>query len=810
MSVWCSIVLAWGLMIAWAMREQRRTALAQAQEFAISLHEITLAGLTGMMQTGSVTERQIFLGQIEHSHDVESLKVLRGPAVAAQFGAGVAREQPQSQVEWQVLTTGKPSFEVVRVGAGERLRAVIPAVATTDYLGKNCLSCHRVAAGTVLGAVAVEISLARVGTAAELFSRKVILLAVLLSVPLAFAVFFYIRRTVTGPLRRVSRGLDRIAAEDIDGCVLQVHSGDEIGQTELAFNRVIDKAGELIRAQRLARAVFDNALEGIMVCDGENRIRTANRSFEQITGYDLSEVIGREPRLLKSGLHDGEFYRTLWSTVARTGRWQGEIWNRRKNGEVYPQWLNISTVRDAHGELLHYIAVFSDITKRKRDEETIRFQALHDPLTGLANRMLFRDRLDRAIAAASRHGHSLAVLLLDLDRFKVINDSLGHDAGDELLRTVGERLRSCLRERDTVARLGGDEFTVLLPEIGNAQEAMAVAEKLSSRLREALFLGGKELNVSASIGLSVCPADGADADGLLKNADLAMYAVKSQGRDGVERFSPLLATLSNRCLELGGRLQAALAHGEFRVFYQPQVDLCSGRIRGVEALLRWMHPSRGLVLPDEFVPLAEESGSIVAIGAWVLETACRQAAQWRERNIDVVMAVNLSARQLHRADIVHTVEAVLARHRLPADRLELEITESLAMQDAGAALETMRALARLGVRLAIDDFGSGYSSLAVLRKMPVGTLKIDRSFVRDLVDDHGDRTIVTAVISMAHSLGLKVVAEGVETSGQHLLLTRMGSDTAQGFYLGRPEPETETETGVPGSESWPAIWTGAA
>ncbi len=794
-SIWVMLVIAWSTMIYWASYEQRRTAIEQARDFSLSVHQMTLAGLTGMMITGTISHRAVFLEQIEKSNNIRHLAVVRGDPVVRQFGHGTASETPSDAIERQVLETGKPFFQVQDTKEGESLRVVMPAVAQSNYLGKNCLSCHHVTEGTVLGAVSMEISLDKVNVAVGQFGGKVLVVAILISVPLLLFIYVFISRFVTVPLRELTKGLDKIALGESDlSQRLTIHGRDEIGQASAAFNRVIAKARKLLNTEKLAGLVFENSLESLMVCDGAGRIQMVNRAFTDTTGYTPEEVIGKSPSMLSSGKHDMAFYANFWYSLLRDGRWQGEIWNRRKNGEIYPELLNISTVTNSEGDIIYFVAVFSDITERKRNEEIIAFQAFHDALTGLPNRTLFKDRLEQALSLGRRdQERKVAVMLLDLDRFKIINDTLGHNVGDQLLQEVAHRLRGCLRESDTVARLGGDEFTLLLPQIDKPEDAALVAAKILEALRQPFHLGGKDLFVTPSIGISVFPEDGDDADTLIKRADSAMYYVKERGRANFYLYTDELETQPTQRLEMESQLYSALERREFIVYYQPQLDLASGQVYGAEALIRWRHPIMGLVPPSDFIPLSEETGLIVPIGAWVLQTACMQAKNWIKGGMspDLLIAVNLSPRQFHRIDIVKLVKDALDYSGLEPKNLELEITESLAMQDVEYSVRTLHALAELGVQLAIDDFGTGYSSLNYLKKMPVNTLKIDRSFVHDITIDQDDAAIVSAVISMAHSLGLTVIAEGVETPEQLNVLKVLGCDRVQGYLFSRPLPPEE-------------------
>jgi len=543
-------------------------------------------------------------------------------------------------------------------------------------------------------------------------------------------------------------------------------------------------------SMRLANQAFENSLEGIAITDAAGDILTVNHAFTVITGYEREEVTGRNPRLLSSGRQTREFYDEMWRAIDETGKWQGEIWNIRKNGDIYPQWLNISRVTDEHGKVSNYVGVFSDISERKSAEERILHQVYYDQLTELPNRVLFTDRLNQVMGMAKRHdGSHFAVMFLDLDRFKLINDSMGHDAGDQLLQQVAHRMRGSVRESDTVARMGGDEFTVLLAEIASAKDAGNVAQKILDAFRPPFLLNGEEVFMSASIGISVYPEDGNSIEILLKNADMAMYRAKGAGGSWFELYDEGLGAAASQRLAMETALHKALERDEMELHYQPQFDCDSGKLLGFEALLRWRHPERGLLAPDAFLGIAEETGLIVPIGAWVLQTACRQAQAWRhDFPGHRLMAVNLSGRQFQYADLGKQVSGALQSSGLPHFCLELEITETVLMQNLDASIAIMHHLAELGVQFSIDDFGTGHSSLAYLKKLPIHSLKVDRSFVRELPLDQDDAAIVGAIVAMAGKLGLRVVAEGIEEASQLNLLKQYKGIVGQGYLLGRPLP----------------------
>jgi diguanylate cyclase (GGDEF)-like protein/PAS domain S-box-containing protein len=514
-----------------------------------------------------------------------------------------------------------------------------------------------------------------------------------------------------------------------------------------------------------------------------------NAAFVAITGYVPQEVIGLNPRLLKSAHHDVDFYRRMWRSILDSGQWEGEIWNRRKDGEVYPQWTNINAVKNERGKTTHFVSVFRDISVIKQAEHRLQYLATHDALTDLPNRILFQDRLDHSLAQAHRRGGQMAVMFLDLDRFKVINDTLGHPTGDQVLREVAGRLAACMRDSDTVARIGGDEFTVLLENISQAQEVIPVATKLLEAVSQPLRFGGQEFILACSIGISLYPEDGKDASTLLKHADRALYRAKRDGKHNYRFFMPGLDAEARERLAMENSLHHALERNELRLYYQPQVDLHSGRVVGVEALLRWQHPEMGLISSNQIIPLAEETGQIIPIGEWVLQTVCEQNKIWQAEgysSLPVSVAMNLSPPQYQAEDLLEMVNRVLEETGLPPDLLELEVTEGILIRDPEKAAGILARLKGLGVGLAIDDFGTGYSSLSYLSRFPINTIKIDPSFVSNLPGDTNSAAIVIAIISLAHVLGVKVVAEGVETKEQLHFLWSKSCDQMQGFYFCPP------------------------
>ena len=538
--------------------------------------------------------------------------------------------------------------------------------------------------------------------------------------------------------------------------------------------------------------MYENTLDGVQILDPDWNVLSANRAFTRITGFTEEEVIGRKPQILASGLYEHAFYDTMWGTIHQLGHWRGEVKNRRKNGEFYHEELTISVINDDEGRVINYIAISSDISALKESQQRLEHLAQHDVLTDLPNRMLFGERIEQAIRAARRKSGQLAVLFVDLDRFKIINDSLGHSIGDHLLKEAATRLQNCVRSADTVARLGGDEFALLLEGVSGTRGPEVVAGKVLRALGAPVALEGRETFIGCSVGICLYPQDGDDASTLLKNADIAMYRAKQQGGNTFQFFTEDLTTQVTKRLSLDSDLHRAAERGELQLHYQPQFDLKDGRMVGAEALLRWNHSELGPVSPAEFIPLAEETGFIEELTAWVINTACRQIRSWRLAGATVPpIAINISGRHFSRGGLVQMIEDALDRYELQGPALEVEVTEGMFIQQAELAAQTIREIKALGVSIAIDDFGTGYSSLAYLKTLPLDMLKIDQSFVRDIPADANDKAIARAVIALGHSMGLTVIAEGVETEAQEAFLKAEGCALAQGYHYARPLPQDE-------------------
>ncbi len=592
----------------------------------------------------------------------------------------------------------------------------------------------------------------------------------------------YRMRTADGSYRWF-RGRDMVFEREADGRVKRIiGTAQDVTESRITQDRL-----------QLAATVFDSSREGIIITDPDGHIRSVNAAFTAITGYTLAEVEGQNPRIFSSGLHDRAFYEDMWESIANRGFWQGEIWNRRKYGGIFPEYLSISALRDDAGRVMYYVGFFTDLTESKAAEERIEFLASRDTLTGLPNRITFRDRFEQALGRGVREHFPVALMSFDINQFQVLNSTLGPASGDLLIRAVGERLTKAAGEEATVSRQGGDEFLILQPLTDEgASDAAAAAGRLLGALREGFVANGQSISLTASIGISLFPRDGSDFDVLFQKSDAALGHAKRSGRNTYRFYEEAINLEMQHRMMMEGRLRAAVVQESFAVYFQPQFSLKSGKLSGAEALLRWYDPALGgFVPPDDFIPLAERTGLIVDIGRWVLNESCRAAVRWRSQGDPIVISVNLSALQLEDETLLSQVEAALATSGLPAEFLELELTESMLARDTETTLDRVKKLRALGIRLAIDDFGTGYSSLRYLQKFPFTRIKVDRSFTQEIDRDVGTTAIARAILRLGKSLGLSTIAEGVETEGQVAMLRAEECDEVQGFLYARALPEHE-------------------
>ena len=545
---------------------------------------------------------------------------------------------------------------------------------------------------------------------------------------------------------------------------------------------------------RLAATVFESNKSSILITDPDGTILSVNPAFSEVTGYAQEEVLGKTPRILKSGRYGKEFYENFWHALKTRGYWHGEMWNKRKNGEEYLAWLTVNAVRDAHGVTVNYTAISEDITQTRADKTQIEFLAHFDSLTRLPNRELAKDRLEQASIQAEYAGSRVALIYLDLDNFRIINDTLGYTIGDELLKSIAERLHMCARETDTVSRQAGDEFLLILPDLSELKFVNIVADNIIKHLAQPFNIDGNALSISCSMGIAIYPEDARDVETLVKNADVAMYNAKRAGRNTFRFYAENMNAMFKDLLRIRSDLSRAIEENQFLLHYQPQLDLASHTICGAEALIRWQHPEMGMVPPGHFIQVAEESGMIALIGEWVIREACRQAAAWQQAGLKkIVVAVNISPLQFRRGDLEQIVSSALAESGLDAQYLELELTESTLIQDVEKSLETIERFDKLGLKMSIDDFGTGYSSLAYLQRLPVSKLKIDQSFINKLTTEKSSAAITLSIISLAHALDKTVIAEGVETKEQADFLYEHGCDKIQGYYFSRPIPPEDFE-----------------
>lgn len=656
---------------------------------------------------------------------------------------------------------------------------------------------------TTIGTLRVTESYAEVNRHIDQMIRTLIATELFKIVGLAFILFVIVYRKIARHLHNLSVDVVALDPGNLDMRVaIDRHKTnayrDELDSLVDSINRFLTDRKKAAEQLLIAAAAFE-AQEGMLVTDANGVVLRINKAFTATTGFTTEDIVGKTPRVLQSGRHDAEFYRQMWATIAQTGNWQGEIWDRHKSGKVYPKWLNISTVRNTEGQVTNYIGTHYDLTERKRAEEKINALAFYDQLTELPNRTLMVEHLGRAMAASLRSGSYGALLFIDLDNFKTLNDTQGHDMGDLLLKQVAIRLKKCVRGEDTVARQGGDEFVVLLPDLGQldkevATKAEAIAEKILTELSQSYQVGHLLHHSTASIGVTLFKGNGASVDDLMKQADLAMYRAKASGRNVVRFFDPAMEAIVKVRAEMEDDLRQAIEQRQFLLHYQPQV-LDDGRITGAEVLVRWEHPTRGMVSPADFIPLAEETDLILPLGKWVLEAACNKLAAWATQPDMAAMtiAVNVSAKQFRQRDFVEQVLSIVAQSGANPHRLKIELTESLLVDNVEETIEKMHRLKGRGIGFSLDDFGTGYSSLSYLKRLPLDQLKIDQSFVREVFSDPNDAAIVRTVVALGQSLGLGVIAEGVETAAQRDFLAAAGCHAYQGYFFSKPLAETHFE-----------------
>ncbi|MBF0354993.1 MAG: EAL domain-containing protein [Alphaproteobacteria bacterium] len=685
-------------------------------------------------------------------------------------------------MEARDITQSKRSAEALREREAKLagiLDAVIEGIVTISMDGR--IQSFNAAASRIFGYMTEEI----VG---QPVSR-------LMPEPYATEHNIYMQRYAQGGRTWIMNTSRELSGRRRDGSVfpMEIHVSELKQGKERLFIGVIRDISERVKTEerlRLSATVFETAAEGVMVTDDDFKVSVVNSAVTAITGYSADEVVGHKPPFLNSPYQDERFFLSLWEALMRSGLWAGEIWDKKKTGERYAQHLSISSVRDEQGIVQQYVMVFSDVTQRRQDEERILYQATHDMLTELPNRMLFLEQLTAAVETAHAQGSRGALLFLDLEGFKLVNDTLGHDIGDFLLREASRRLVHVSRDSDLLARLGGDEFAILMHNIASEQEAVEMAQAIIESMRQPFDLEGYEAFVTANIGISLFPDMSDSPQALLKSATAAKTRAKEQSKTNYAFFTPDITDAFNERLAIKTNLVKALEREEFHLLYQPKLDMATGQIHGVEALLRWRNPWLGFVSPVRFIPVLEETGLIVEVGEWVLETACRQQKAWAEAgHPEVRVAVNLSARQI-RPGLAETVDAILKRTGANPGGIEIEITESLIMGDADLAAQLLKDLSAMGIPLSMDDFGTGYSSLSYLKRFPLDTIKIDRSFIKDMTAESDDAEIVRTIITMGHSLKRRIVAEGVETSEQLSVLNDLGCDEIQGYLLSPPaQPE---------------------
>ena len=727
-----------------------------------------------------------FTRNANDSSAIESLKFL-----ISEFEQRIQGKQPLTEAQQQALSPNSHLFDNSQiVQAMEFLQQAQLDIShshwwqlTTSRLESIRKINKTIASQMVANAAVLE----RRSIQALAINMITISITILISLLLSYLIL----QRLVGELGNMTRFMTRIKHQHHFDQQFTLTGNDEITEIERAYNELLQERKKAEHSTRISAAVFEHASEAILISNGDNIIEEVNPAFTAITGYTPEEVIGKTPSLLKSGRHDDSFYQTMWQSIESKGRWQGEIWNRRKNGEIFPEFIAISVVKDRDGNVLQHISLFSDITKHKQYEQDIWHQANYDALTQLPNRSLMLNRLTHEIDLMQRTDKSLAVMLIDLDRFKFVNDTYGHSYGDELLVIIANKLKRCLRKSDTIARLGGDEFVVLIPNIDDVVNVEQVARNILSVVSAPISLSNnQEAIVSASIGVTVYPQDADGAEALLKNADTAMYRSKDLGKNTFCFFTPEMNNSVTRRMQLELELRRAVAHQEFCLHYQPVLDVGQNQIVGVEALVRWQHPEKGLIYPDNFIDCAEDTGLIVELGSQVLKQAAVDLTAIRSLGYDIHMAVNVSGRQCTSSQmpIAKELAHVLKEFKIAPKDFHIEITESMLMENSQQTKDTLQAIKDLGIKILMDDFGTGYSSLSYLKQFPIDILKIDRSFIWKMLDDKADANLVEAIVMIGKSLQLQLVGEGVESQEHLAYLANLGCQFAQGYHISKPIP----------------------
>jgi diguanylate cyclase (GGDEF)-like protein/PAS domain S-box-containing protein len=795
----------------WVMTHIKGDILEGAQRRALVSADGIINGMNMLMVTGMISipdNRRLFINKMGASENVKELRIIRAKQVKDQFGPGLPEEQAKDDLDRAAIMSKLPQYLLNEDPNLPTLRTVVPFIVSTNFRGTNCLNCHHVKVGSVNGAASIVLDMTEEFGAIKRTQLMLLIGQIALQILLFFSIRWLIRRFMS-PVVKLQSTMEsmqqRGSMEQFVPIELDKGGLDEIGKLTVAFNQMAKALSNSEKSMKLSTSIYQTNADAIMVTDENNLIVDVNPAFTSFTGYTLGEVIGKNPRLLQSGRHDQEFYRQMWHAILNDGHWQGEVWDKRKDGGIFLKLAYINVLRRSDGSVYRYVEQFSDITEKKQKDDLIYWQANYDQLTSLPNRRLLNDRLGQTLAANKRNGRYGALLFIDLDKFKTINDTLGHEYGDMLLIEVAKRLKICVRDADSVARLGGDEFVVLIESLsldaeGASQEAAQIAEKIRIALTTPYLLNQLECHTSPSIGVYLYSGNNDDesADEIIKRADIAMYQAKDSGRNAVRFFDPHMQQSVEIRAALELDLRRAIPDQQFQLYYQIQLDQ-DLRPLGAEALIRWKHPKRGMVPPAEFIPFSEESSLILEIGNWVLDTACRQIAAWshNEQTRNLILAINISAKQFKQSDFVTQVAAMIQKHRIEPSRLKLELTESVALDNVDLVVVKMNELRHvLGITLSLDDFGTGYSSLSNLKRLPIHQVKIDRSFIRYITTDSSDAVMIKTIIDMAQNFGLNVIAEGVETKEQLTFLKENGCMAFQGYLFSEPIPLEEFEASL--------------